>query len=76
MTVVGRISKLAMAGAMIVAMASPSLADWVVVKAGGQCMLMEESAAEGEVRIAGPFATEDEAEKAKGEHPECDIEKN
>ena len=61
--------------ALLGAMSTSALAEWVVVKAGGQCMLMEESAAQGEIRIAGPFATEDEAEKAKGEHPECAVEK-
>lgn len=76
MTVIGRIGKLTIAGAIFTAMTTPSLAEWVVVVVGDECMLMQESEAKDEIRIAGPFATEAEAESAKGEHPECQVEKN
>jgi len=76
MTVISKIGKLTIAGAIIAAMTTPSLAQWVVVVVADECMLMQESEARGEIRIAGPFATEEEAESAKGEHPECDVEKN
>ena len=68
--------KIIIAIALVGAMSTSAFAEWVVVQAGGQCMLLEESAVKGEVRIAGPFATEEEAEKAKGEHPKCAVEKN
>jgi len=76
MTVISKIGKLTVAGAIVAAMTTPSLADWVVVQVADECMLMQESEARDEIRLAGPFATEAEAESAKGEHPECDIEKN
>lgn len=76
MTVISNIGKLTIAGVIFAAMTAPSLAQWVVVVAGDECMLMKESEAKDETRIAGPFATEEEADKAKSEHPECRIEKN
>ena len=57
-------------------MTSSSLADWVVVMAGDECMVMEESQAGPERRIAGPYATQEEADKWKSEHAECSIERN
>jgi len=76
MSMIGKIGALAITGATVVAMTSPSLAEWVVTQVGDECMVMEESAAGGEIRVAGPFATQEEADKAKGDHPQCDVEKN
>jgi hypothetical protein len=67
----GKIGVLVLAGGMIAGLTSPSLAEYVVVKLGDDCAVMEESAAGSEVRIAGPFATEEEGEKAKTEHADC-----
>jgi len=76
MTVTNTFGKLTVAGALFAAMTTPSLAEWVVVQVGDECMLMEESMVKDEIRIAGPFATEAEAESAKGNYPQCQIEKN
>ena len=76
MSVISKIGKLTIAGAIVAAMTSPSLADWVVTQVGDECNVIEESAAGDEIRVAGPFATQEEADKAKAEHPECAVEKN
>ena len=77
MTLTGKISAFVLAGGMTVAMASPSLAAWVVVKIGGSddCSVLEESVAGEELRVAGPFETEAEAEESKENHAEC-IQRN
>ena len=71
MTMIGKIGKLAIAGTMMLAMTSPSLAQWVVVRVGDQCSVVEESNASGEIRVAGPYGTQHEAEEGKKQHPRC-----
>jgi hypothetical protein len=74
--VIGNIGKLTIAGAIVAAMTTSSLAEWVVVRVADECLLMQESEVRDEIRIAGPFATEEEADRAKSEHPQRQIERN
>ena len=68
-----RIGKLVLAGAVVVGLSSAALAQWVVVKIGDECNVIEESVAGDEIRVAGPFATEEEAEEAKRNEAQCIV---
>ena len=72
MTLAGKISALVLAGGMVAAMTSPSLAGYVIVETGGdRCEAMEESAAEGSQHVGGPYETEEAAKAAMKGHSKC-----
>ena len=72
--------KLILAGAMTAAFTAPAFAEWNVLKAvpgpsgsTSACMVVERIAAPaGETLIAGPFATEAEAQAALDSAPGCE----
>ena len=72
--------KLILAGAMTAAFTAPAFAEWNVLKAvpgpstaESACMVVERIAAPaGETLIAGPFATEAEANAALDAAPACE----
>jgi hypothetical protein len=71
--------KLILAGAMTAAFTAPAFAEWNVLKAvpgpsGSEsaCLVVERiAAATGETLIAGPFASESEAQAALDAAPAC-----
>ena len=72
MTLTSKISALVLAGGMVAALATPSLAGYVIVETGGdRCEAMEESAAEGSQHVGGPYETEEAAKAAMKGHSKC-----
>jgi hypothetical protein len=71
--------KLILAGAMTVALTAPALAEWNVLKAvpgpanpGELCTVVDRGRAiSGEMKIAGPFATQAQAKQAEAAAAAC-----
>jgi hypothetical protein len=71
--------KLILAGAMMAALTAPAFAEWNVLKPiptaanpGELCMVVERGAATaGETKIAGPFATQAQANAAESSAAAC-----